>query len=267
MLGFNGGLMGVRKVPTANSASGLWFQNEQSVAKRAEIWPVGQNDEYWNNVSLLLHMDGSNGSTTFTDSSSNARTVTAGGDAQISTAQSKFGGSSGLFDGTGDLLNVTVGAIGTGSYTIEGWFYTSLTNPTWKSLAALSDGLTVYFHQGAVVGYGGGMPSSDLRSKQGQFGPQPALAANTWHHWAITRTDAGVVNVFANGVAGGLDIGNGAAQTGNTYDSTGTTFRVGVASGGAGENFDGYLDEIRFTPGIARYTGNFTVPTAPFPNG
>jgi hypothetical protein len=40
MLGFNGGLMGVRKVPGAGSASGLWFQNEQSVALRAGIWPA-----------------------------------------------------------------------------------------------------------------------------------------------------------------------------------------------------------------------------------
>jgi len=39
MLGFNGGLMGVRRTPTTGTASGLWFQNEQSVAKRAEIWP------------------------------------------------------------------------------------------------------------------------------------------------------------------------------------------------------------------------------------
>jgi hypothetical protein len=39
MLGFNGGLMGVRRTPTAGAASGLWFQNEQSVAKRAAIWP------------------------------------------------------------------------------------------------------------------------------------------------------------------------------------------------------------------------------------
>lgn len=49
MLGFNGGLMGVRKVPAAGSASGLWFQNEQSVAKRAGIWPVtsGTAYRYW----------------------------------------------------------------------------------------------------------------------------------------------------------------------------------------------------------------------------
>jgi hypothetical protein len=39
MLGFNGGLMGVRRVPTGSAATGLWFQNEQSVARRAAIWP------------------------------------------------------------------------------------------------------------------------------------------------------------------------------------------------------------------------------------
>lgn len=49
MLGFNGGLMGVRKVSAASSASGLWFQNEQSVARRAGIWPVtsGTAYRYW----------------------------------------------------------------------------------------------------------------------------------------------------------------------------------------------------------------------------
>ena len=40
MLGFNGGLMGVRRTPTLGAATGLWFQNEQSVAKRAVIWPI-----------------------------------------------------------------------------------------------------------------------------------------------------------------------------------------------------------------------------------
>jgi hypothetical protein len=39
MLGFNGGLIGTRRVPTVGAASGLWFQNEQSVDKRAGIWP------------------------------------------------------------------------------------------------------------------------------------------------------------------------------------------------------------------------------------
>jgi len=49
MLGFNGGLLGVRKVPTTSNATGLWFPNEQSVAQRAGIWPLGPTGgfRYW----------------------------------------------------------------------------------------------------------------------------------------------------------------------------------------------------------------------------
>jgi hypothetical protein len=51
------------------------------------------------NVSLLLHGNGTNGSTTITDNSPSPKTVTAVGNAQISTAQSKYGGGSIAFDG------------------------------------------------------------------------------------------------------------------------------------------------------------------------
>jgi hypothetical protein len=61
-------------------------------------------DPVFNNVSLLLHGNGTNGSTTITDNSPTPKTVTAVGNAQISTAQSKFGGASIAFDGTGDYL-------------------------------------------------------------------------------------------------------------------------------------------------------------------
>lgn len=57
-------------------------------------------------VALLLHMDGANGSASFTDSSGNAHAVTANGGAQISTAQSKFGGSSADFDAVDSYLSV-----------------------------------------------------------------------------------------------------------------------------------------------------------------
>jgi hypothetical protein len=80
--------------------------------------------------ALLLHMDGSNGSTTFTDSSSNALTVTANGNAQISTAQSKFGGASAAFDGDGDFLSIASNvafAFGAAAFTIECWAYQSAT--------------------------------------------------------------------------------------------------------------------------------------------
>jgi hypothetical protein len=73
------------------------------------------------NTLLLLHMDGTNGSTTFTDSSGNAHTVIVIGDAQVSTAQKKSGTGSLLCDGTGDSLRVndTAGLEFSGNWTIE----------------------------------------------------------------------------------------------------------------------------------------------------
>ena len=85
-------------------------------------------DPYYNNVSLLLHGDGANGSTTIVDSSPTPKTVTAFGDAQISTAQSKFGGSSLAFDGSGDYVGIADSAdftFGSGNFTIEFWVYPS----------------------------------------------------------------------------------------------------------------------------------------------
>ena len=88
-------------------------------------------DTSYASVALLLHCDGSNGSTTFTDSSPTPKTVTAYGNAQISTARSQFGGASALFDGSGDYLLVGAAADfkhlhdDSTDYTIEGWIYWS----------------------------------------------------------------------------------------------------------------------------------------------
>jgi hypothetical protein len=67
-----------------------------------------------------------NGSTTITDSSSNAVSVIPYGNTAISTAQSKFGGSSIYFDGTGDYALPAAGAgftFGLDAFTIETWIY------------------------------------------------------------------------------------------------------------------------------------------------
>jgi len=88
--------------------------------------PAGPTDPDFASVVLLLHCNGSNGGTTFTDNSSYGRAMTANGNAQTSTAQSKFNGSSGLFDGAGDYLTASASSdftFGTGDYTIESWVY------------------------------------------------------------------------------------------------------------------------------------------------
>ena len=226
--------------------------------------PVAATDPSFASVSLLLHMNGSNNSTTFTDSGPSVRTITRAGDSKILTAQSKYGGASGYFDGTGDYLSCTISpAVGTGAYTLEGWFRASDTT-NWRSIFAM-DGLTIYWHQGAVVGYGGGLSGSDLRSRQGTFGPEAALATNTWHHFALVRETSGAVHIFANGVKGGLSNGAGSSASGNTFNFSGGSIRI-ASNSSNGEVFFGYLDDIRITRGVARYTATFTPPTAEFPD-
>ncbi len=78
------------------------------------------------NLSLLLHMDGTNGSTTFTDSSPNSHTITASGSASISTTQYKFGTASGYFSTAFDCLTIpdsSVFDLSGGVWTIGFWIY------------------------------------------------------------------------------------------------------------------------------------------------
>ena len=73
-----------------------------------------------------MHFNGTNGSTTMTDSSKNNLTVTSNNGTAITTAQSKFGGASALFDGTNDYVttpNNSVFDFGTNDFTIEFWAY------------------------------------------------------------------------------------------------------------------------------------------------
>jgi hypothetical protein len=203
-------------------------------------------DIYFNDVSLLLHCDGTNGSTTFTDSSNNGLTVTANGNAQISTAQYKFGGASGAFDGVGDYLTVTIPAIGTSDVTIECWFYCTTTSVNVQRLFA---GIGLYV---------GIKPSTNYlvfnyNSADRILSSSP-IVFNTWNHVAVNR-EGSTSRFFLNGVLLGT-----VADT-NSY--TGDLVIGGYAP--LGEFLFGYIDDFRVTQGVARYTSNFTPPTAAFP--
>ena len=76
-------------------------------------------------ISLLLHFDGSDGATTTTDDGPDERTITLAGNAQLDTAQKKFGTASLLLDGNGDLASAADDGdfdFGSGDFTVEGFF-------------------------------------------------------------------------------------------------------------------------------------------------
>ena len=230
-------------------------------------------DPQFGSVSLLLHGDGTNGSTTITDSSPSAKTATLVGDAQISTAQSKFGGSSIVFDKVADRITYassTDFAFGTGDFTIESWIYSrDVSGSGIRAICQISTtagGLSasytggVYLQQGqnggGAIANGGIFAVIGGLSFVGSPGSTVVLFANQWQHVALTRSGA-TCRLFVDG-----------AEVGNLTNSNNLTATNLVVGGGYSTVYlyDGYIDEFRITKGVARYTANFTPPTAPFPD-
>lgn len=205
-------------------------------------------DPYWANVSALLHMDGSNGSTTFTDET--GKTWTPNDNVQISTAQAKFGQSA-LFDGTSDWIDGPSSAdftFGTGDFTLECFVYFTASG---ANLGVISFGgnLTIYLASTFTnIYFFDGVSANVVQV--------PAPTLNAWHHVALTR-QSGTLRIFCDGVAG--------TSASFTNDITSTNMRIGASTTG-GTHMLGYIDELRITKGVSRYNAGFTPPAAPFPN-
>ncbi len=210
-------------------------------------------DPYWPDVVLALHMNGVNAATTFQDEVGAA--VTVNGNAQISTAQSKFNGSSGFFDGAGDFLSRATTAdfgFGTGAWTAECWLYS--TKSSWSASASslidfratTGNGL-IYIQTDGTLGYW---------NDSINYACTTSLSLNAWHHVAASY-DGATFRLFVNGA-----LENTVAAS---FDFTGSRpIRVG-GSVNNNDFFQGYLTDVRVTKGAARYTSSFTPATEAFP--
>jgi hypothetical protein len=182
------------------------------------------------------------------------------GDAKISTAVSKFGGSSMSFDGTGDNLNLrnnTVFAFNTGDFTIEAWVY-----PT---AAHTGTGMVIFDQRGTYNTSNGinmwlrGSTNILTFSTNGNQEYAGSLTApvNTWTHVAVVKT-SGVIKSYVNGVLSttfsyATSLSDTSACIGRSTDTNASYY------------FEGYIDSLRITKGYARYTANFAPPTVAFP--
>lgn len=205
-------------------------------------------------VSLLLHMDGAEGSTAFTDSSSFPKGVAAAGNAKISTAQSKWGGSL-MLGGSGDYLAAPADlgfVFGTGDFTVELWINTTTTaekvlvdqycgGESWQF--AVKSGKLSWYSSGYVLG------------------GNTAVNNGAWHHVAATRS-AGTLRFFVDGVLDGT-----ATLSANYPHQVVLGIGAQVSSRNPAYDFPGYIDELRITKGVARYTASFAPPTAAFLGG
>jgi hypothetical protein len=218
-------------------------------------------------TKVLLHCDGTNGSTTITDSNigGSAHTWTANGNAQISTAASKFGGASLLLDGTGDYISTGDHADFTlsGDFTIDCWvrLLASASTPVFYSQddggANLSP-LTLYFNGAAITAYASSNNSSwDIFSAT-TFGNHGLTADGSFHHFAFVR-NGNTWTSYVDGSSTGSQTASGTPFNGTRTVSIGNQFQ----SAGGGGGLNGYIDEYRLSSS-ARWTSNFTPPTAAY---
>ncbi|MEN6423324.1 MAG: hypothetical protein ABFD76_15400 [Smithella sp.] len=225
-------------------------------------------------MKLVLLGDGTDASTTITDSSSGGKTVTAKGDAQLDTAHKKFGTASILFDGSGDYLETADHAdwyLGSGNFTISTWLkirrYASAgtrgicgqyqdANNYWflgyDTDSYYSDKILLKF----LVVVGGETKASYMMSSKKDVG-------DDWHHIQLVRK-ATAIYMFIDGDSKALTVST-AISTNEVPDLT-PKFLIGsggLPSGTAG-TIDGWMDDFVVENGIARHTTDFSVPTSSF---
>lgn len=215
------------------------------------------------NVKLLLHCNGADTSTTFTDSSPSAKTVTANGNAQIDTAQSKFGGASGLFDGSGDYLTVPDSAdwYFAADFTVECWVRFNTMSQTaalvgqWDPTLVGNASWVLQVSPSSVDFVFYDNPVGNLNNVTGAFTP----ATNTWYHVAADRA-GNVFRVYVDGVV------KATATLSRTFWDSANPLSIGRLQHTTTEYLNGWIDDVRVVKGEAVYAGAFTPPSAALPD-
>jgi hypothetical protein len=222
------------------------------------VFSLTGNDLY---TTVLLHMDGADAGTTFTDSNfgGSAHTWTAAGNAQIDTADSKFGGASGLFDGSGDYVTTPAHAdwdFGSGAFTVDLWMKVSGGSGDRSIIGDYNAG-------GSSLSFLVGINSSHVGFGRAKIGGTTHTLTGTtnissgWHHIAFVR-EGDTLKLYVDGTQEDSEACSGALST--------PVDVLGIGRPGAGNfwYFTGWIDEIRISKGIARWTANFTPPTAAY---
>ena len=246
-------------VPTTLSGAA---NTDYVVFSNQDSYPTS-GDPNLSQVVTLLHMDGSSGSTTFTNSAPGKADWTAVGGAQLQTSNKKFG-TAAFQEGSGRYLSApsslkTDLTFGTDDFTIEGWFYLGQIGMgydplfDWRPANDLTN--ERYFY--ALYADGGGPGIGWLRGQSVLFINYGSFQnATGWYHVAFAR-QSGTLRMFVNGSLQGT--------------ATDTTDYLASDNPRIGSTLDPIwprrpFDEIRITKGLARYTTAFSVPTSAFPD-
>lgn len=222
---------------------------------------------YNTNTVLLLHGDGTDGSSTITDSESTPKTVTASGHAQIDTAQKVFGTGSILFDGTDDFLSIPDSAdfsFGSGDFTIDFRI---------RFNALPSGAVYLYCHTNADYSkrfdfyyYKSGSDSYFDLNLNGNTGTLSGGVWNwspstgTWYHVALVRN----ATSFDVAVDGTFLTGGYTLSSGYSFVDVDASVYISTRQTENAYFLNGWLEEYRILKGEAAWTTDFTPPAAAY---
>lgn len=234
----------------------LYKMDKNSVGTPDETWDAISGGSSWDTYTkLMLHGDGADASTTITDEI--GKTVTVVGNAQLDTAQKKFGSASILFDGTGDYLSLADSEdwnFGSNDFTIKLWFRVpSLPGGgTRRGFMAQYNGSDYW---GLNLHADGTIQTTISTGATSQY-TSTIFSIDTWYHIALVRHGSSL-KFYVNGV---LDW----SITAVTMPNVSSALRIGNGTDGASflGDFNGWMDEIRIDNGLARYTAEFTPETS-----
>lgn len=206
------------------------------------------------NMKLLLNCDGLDGSTTFTDASASAHTVTANGNAQVDTAQSVFGGASLLLDGTGDYLSIPDNAdwnLGTGSFTIDFRVRFASSTGTQTFISQYQDSSNYWVFKQKFATNSMAVEIVSGGSTTANTSHPYTFSTDTWYHVALVKSGS-QFSVYVNGTL---------VQAENSAEIPNNTGSLYIGSlDGSSDFLNGHIDEFRVIKGVAVWTANFTPP-------
>ena len=193
----------------------------------------------------------------FVSTTKPAKTLSRFGDTQIDTGQSKFSGSSIIFDGTQDNLQVPTNAdfgFGTANWTLEAFIRPASVTGTQRIFdlrnASATDTAPTVYMDGTALRYAVGNTSQINGG---------TLSVNTWYHVAVSRSN-GVTRLFLDGT----ELGSSYTDTNNYGDTKPVVIGSNYDTTSPAEAFNGHIDEVRIKKAQGSYSGNFTPTTSEF---
>lgn len=218
------------------------------------------NDSF---TKVLLHFNGTDGSTTITDDNFGGSAHTwSNHTGSISTSSSKFGGASYNAGSTGwvDTPDHADYTLGTSDFTIDSWFSRQGGDGTIRFICGQSDSTNTPGNRSWNVYLSNSNKlAADLwvAGAATSFNGTTTVTNGTWHHAALVRS-SNTIYLFLDGV------GEATATFGNTVQDSSATLSVGRLGDFTTLNWNGFIDEFRLSVGTARWTTNFTPPTAEY---